>query len=621
MRRGVKELSHTLIKALNFSIAVLLQRAIRFLFISLTPILIDMPDMHPYNGAVRKLVLAIDVGTTHSGIAYTILDPGEVPKIHSVTRFPGQENSPGGFKIPSIILYTPAGLVAYAGAEAVAQGMEMKIQQESLVFVEWFKLHLRPQRLGFHEVKRSALPPLPSGKTAQAVFADFLAYLFRCAKRFICESHANGDNLWTSLEGSIEFVLSHPNGWEGAQQEKMRQAAVIAGLVPSTDEGRARVRFVTEGEASLNFCVHNGLTTESTRSGQSVMIIDAGGGTIDISSYEFASMSPLSVEEVTAPDCILQGSTRVNARATTYLEELLKKSSFGNKEDIKSMVEHFDSAAKRVFKDENETSYIKFGSARCNDPNVGIRNGQLALPGDVMRGFFRPSLDAIIGIVTKQRREATRPPDTVFLVGGFAANPWLYSELKSRLKTIGLTLCRPDSHTDKAVSSGALCFYLEHSVSARVAKTTYGIQIQYTYNPSDAEHLARSAKTYEDVTGITRLGDGFSSVLQRRTRVRETQEISQSYLQLARESRKLDSIKCDVLCFHGPLEDPRWTDVDPDQYTTLCTIHADTSRIARVAQQGRNGVYYSQDFDVVLLCGLTELQAQIRWRENVSWIS
>ena len=35
------------------------------------------------------------------------------------------------------------------------------------------------------------------------------------------------------------------------------------------------------------------------------MIIDAGGGTVDISSYSFLSMSPLSVEEVTAADCEL----------------------------------------------------------------------------------------------------------------------------------------------------------------------------------------------------------------------------------------------------------------------------------------------------------------------------
>lgn len=40
----------------------------------------------PYRGHHRALVLAFDVGTTFSGVSYAILEPGEVPKIHGVTR-------------------------------------------------------------------------------------------------------------------------------------------------------------------------------------------------------------------------------------------------------------------------------------------------------------------------------------------------------------------------------------------------------------------------------------------------------------------------------------------------------------------------------------------------------
>ena len=46
-----------------------------------------------------------------------------------------------------------------------------------------------------------------------------------------------------------------------SQQAQMRQAAIRAGLVPDTDAGRARVCFVTEGEASLHLCIQRGLTT------------------------------------------------------------------------------------------------------------------------------------------------------------------------------------------------------------------------------------------------------------------------------------------------------------------------------------------------------------------------
>lgn len=40
----------------------------------------------PYKGTARKVVLAIDIGTTFSGAAYCVLDPGEVPKVISITR-------------------------------------------------------------------------------------------------------------------------------------------------------------------------------------------------------------------------------------------------------------------------------------------------------------------------------------------------------------------------------------------------------------------------------------------------------------------------------------------------------------------------------------------------------
>jgi hypothetical protein len=73
------------------------------------------------------------------------------------------------------------------------------------------------------------------------------------------DTHANGPDLWNSVKSDIDFVLSHPNGWEGTQQSEMRRATVLAGLVPDNASGRSRVSFVTEGEASRHFSVQNGL--------------------------------------------------------------------------------------------------------------------------------------------------------------------------------------------------------------------------------------------------------------------------------------------------------------------------------------------------------------------------
>lgn len=106
-----------------------------------------------------------------------------------------------------------------------------------------------------------AIRPLPLNKRAIDVFADFLRYLFECARTYIQQTHPNGTQFWSSIETDIEFVLTHPNGWEGAQQNLMRRAAVLAGLVSDDVVGQSRVHFVTEGEASLHFCVQNGLSS------------------------------------------------------------------------------------------------------------------------------------------------------------------------------------------------------------------------------------------------------------------------------------------------------------------------------------------------------------------------
>ena len=95
---------------------------------------------------------------------------------------------------------------------------------------------------------------LPKGKTIIDVFADLMRYLFDSTKALFESSEPNGELRWDSISKSIELVLTHPNGWGGRQQTHLRNAAVKAGIIQDTPAERARVHFVTEGEASFSFC-------------------------------------------------------------------------------------------------------------------------------------------------------------------------------------------------------------------------------------------------------------------------------------------------------------------------------------------------------------------------------
>ena len=197
-----------------------------------------------------------------------------------------------------------------------------------------WNLHLRPKHLA-SIIPDDDLPPLPPGKSAVDVLTDFIKYLFHCTKTYIQEHHL--EFTWSTIEHSIEYIFTHPNGWEGVQQQLYRRAIGRAGLVPSTPVGQSRVHMLTNGEAALHYCA-NVLNVETAiqAAPQGVVIIDAGGGTIDLSMYSMMSM-PISCEEIAPAECMrlsptaellftrpflgrLQGSVFVTRRARALLQ-------------------------------------------------------------------------------------------------------------------------------------------------------------------------------------------------------------------------------------------------------------------------------------------------------------
>ena len=81
-------------------------------------------------------------------------------------------------------------------------------------------------------------------------------------------------------------MFTHPNGWEGAQQQQIRRAVELAGLMTSN--------VTSTSEAILHFCVANVIASDGFSStiavsdspvdvidqsgSQGVAIVDVGGG-------------------------------------------------------------------------------------------------------------------------------------------------------------------------------------------------------------------------------------------------------------------------------------------------------------------------------------------------------
>ncbi|TFK18829.1 hypothetical protein FA15DRAFT_241935 [Coprinopsis marcescibilis] len=574
----------------------------------------------PYSGRNRKLVLAFDVGTTYSGISYSILDPGQVPEIKGVTKFPAQEHNSGASKIPTVMYYDQRGIVRAAGAETLRDGIEEMAEDEGWDKAEWFKLHIRPKS-GAADHVAASVPPLPPNKSVIQVLADFLKYLYQCAQGFIEETHISGPALWKQLQPTIEFVISHPNGWEGYQQSQIKEAIILAGLIRDTSAGLARVSFVAEGEASLHFCIDNGIFSKDMglRNGDCVIIVDAGGGTIDISSYNMMEgIGKAQVfHEVSVPECYFCGSVFVTVFARLFLRNFLAKSDFID--DLAHIVSCFDKTTKLRFTGDKQPQYIKFGSIRDNDPSCQIRYGQLKLDGANVAEFFEPAIQCIIKAVLAQAGVG-RHARHVALVGGFSSSDWVHGRVRDALQTHGLSILRPEHRANKAVSDGAIAFYLGRSVTSRISKFAYGIIVSVDYDRSDPEHRRRRAKAYVAVDGQWTLDGLFKVIIPKATRVSETTEFRHETNEIVSSPRELITTQRTIWCYKGDNESP-WIDSEATNFVQLCTINANLSHIPLVNGDERNTKRKARGpFTVklvqVLSFSAAELRAQIAWREK-----
>ncbi|KAI5116123.1 hypothetical protein M0805_004503 [Coniferiporia weirii] len=566
-----------------------------------------------YKGPSRRLVITFDVGTTFSGVSYCLLDPGQEPKICNITRYPGQEHASGSSKIPSILYYDRQGLLRAAGAEALLDKNVEKAEDEEWTKVEWFKLRMRPDSMPVTQA--SALRPLPPGKTLVRVFADFLGYLMTCTKKFICETHLTLSRSWDTLKDDVTFIMGHPNGWQGTQQNMMRKAAIMAGMIPDTPQGRSRVKFVTEGEASLHYCLREGSLDND---GKGFVIADLGGGTLDFSAYKITGTQPLRVEEASAAKCELEGSTFVTTRAESFIRDKLRNSRrFGSEEQVKQISKRFDETTKKIFSDAADVCLVPFGNISDKDLEYGIRFGKLKLSGEEVASFFRPSITASTAAIMEIIEESSVDITTVYLVGGFSASPYLTTKLKSHLSLFGISVTCPDGQTAKAVVDGAISFYLDHFVSSRIAGIAYGFGSCPVYDPNNPEHVRRKASTYVLPSGKRMVSGAFSVILRKGTLVSEETEFRDGFFKEQTALDELESMSVVLLAFRGCGEPPEWINEAP--IASLCIVQADTSSLKGLLKPltGVNGqIYWYQRYSLILQFGGTELKAQIAWKEN-----
>lgn len=99
-------------------------------------------------------------------------------------------------------------------------------------------------------------PALPPGVSLRQIYTDFLGYLLKHTQTYFEDRILDGRLIWQRYKPTMEVVIAHPNGWAIREQTFLRGAAVDAGFVEDS-KAQSKIRFVTEAEASVHFCIYH----------------------------------------------------------------------------------------------------------------------------------------------------------------------------------------------------------------------------------------------------------------------------------------------------------------------------------------------------------------------------
>ncbi|XP_052779004.1 heat shock 70 kDa protein 12A-like [Mya arenaria] len=469
--------------------------------------------------STHLLVAAIDFGTTYSSWAFSFrYDYDNDPTKVSAKQWQGHESPKG----PTCVLIKPDGKSLHSFAfDAEAKYAELieQDEQKDWYFFRRFKMMLWKQKLN-----RNSMLEDENGRKllARTVFALSIKYLKE--DLLVVSNDRIADAV---LPSEIHWVLTVPAIWDNAAKQFMREAAEEAGIEPNM------LTIALEPEAASLFCRYlpveksgDQFSLASLRAGRQYLVLDAGGGTIDITVHEVTASG--GVKELYKASGGAWGGTKVDDSFEDFLAcltdkrvvkkfkedhlddyiELLrrfevKKRDIDPDKDAKMVMSiplaFFTTVKKRLHKDFNK---VVKKSSYTN--SVSLTGDKLKIDPTVARNFFKESIENTIALVKDVlRKNENRGVEAILMVGGFSESKMLNKAVKQTFP--GLKIIVPDE-AGLAVLKGAVMFGHEpRNITERISKYTYGIALHPEFDPINHPESAR----FTDTDGVDRCKDFF----------------------------------------------------------------------------------------------------------------
>ncbi|XP_019859066.1 PREDICTED: heat shock 70 kDa protein 12A-like [Amphimedon queenslandica] len=352
---------------------------------------------------------------------------------------------------------------------------------------------------------------------------EVIAFILTHLKKMLLTDHLKGDY----KSSDFDWVITVPAIWKARARRMMREAAYMAGL---TSDAPGITKFTPVGsplprpeevnpeklslalEPEVAAIAAQRYSEVSGTPPQRYMVVDIGGGTVDITVHD-KSNGGISV--VLPSTGNTWGGTTVNEALSELLQKAVDdkgfesfiKSDASNKAEINKLVFEDFEEQKKIFGDvtpdidnmvlELPRPFIRnYGGNVIGDgmkqEKVHYDHGEGALEmkyDQLEKKVFKPTIDKIIECVRAAFDELKHDRiDTVYLVGGFGGCKFVSQKIQEAIaqhrgKLYDNIVCPVEP--DLAVVRGAVMWRKDPSIiQSRVADATYGTAISDVFNPS-----------------------------------------------------------------------------------------------------------------------------------------
>ncbi|KAN0080079.1 hypothetical protein V8E55_009645 [Tylopilus felleus] len=561
-----------------------------------------------------RMSISIDFGTTFSGVAYASSRIAS-GVIQQILHWPGSFET--FRKVPTCLLYDERGRVLAWGLEA-----KNASPMPGTVRCEWFKLFLEPRALRDESAIDPRLPQLPPGKTAMNLIVDFLTCLWEYAKEEITREIGAVADL-----NAADVVVTCPAAWDAKGCDLMRVAAIEAGLVQSAHAGdihwRDRLRIITEPEAAAVHCAR--LTDlHKLRPSQNFMICDAGGGTVvrtvlfvhvvlwvilaarpkkkkkDLACYKITGQvnqnGNLEMAEMCARSGANCGSLFLDLRFRELVKTLLADHpAHLDAASLAYFMHSFSQTDKLAFRgevdDETYFHFTCFNVQDPHDPSVGLINGELAIPGILIRReVFDPVVNQVLDMIEEQSGKIQQRIDALLLVGGFAGSEYLFRRVEAKFSGKIKVIARP-SDADTATVRGGAQYGLSRKtiVSTVIVPRAYIMKVKLPADPED--WLKRPAYIKENHANVAICENRLQYLVMKGAILRKGQRVKTKFCKFSQNRQDCHFVA--VLYTSERDESMRYT--DEGETTELCKWTVDLSTLPTFEQNASipqpNGFY------------------------------